>query len=107
MIKLWHRFSGFVVTMMALAMPHRVRLLFARLLTYLSNPLGATLSVVMRKQARFWNNVILAVVFGLGIGSAALMVRGAQVFRRKPKGDTFWRPRESPETYIDRVGEPF
>lgn len=105
----WMRASGAFVCAVALALPYRPRLLFAKALTWLTNPVSDTVGMSFRKQARFWNKVILALVFFLGFPLAKFLL---VISRRRPQGPrgetpTFWVARPAPEAFTEHVREPF
>ena len=104
----WFRLIGTVIVAMAIVLPYRMRLLFARICTFLYNGPSAAFAVGARKQARFWNHVVLLIVFYIGIGSAALfkLIGRLFTFGRKPTG-TYWIERATPESFIEHVKEPF
>jgi hypothetical protein len=106
--RLWFRISGFITVMLGLVMPYRVRILFARMLTFIMHGPGAGFAVFAKKQARFWNNIILSVVFFLGIGSAAFFKWVGRLFRsRSRKKESYWLERGTPESFIEGIKEPF
>ena len=102
------RLSGTVVVVMALLLPYRMRLLFARMLTFIKSGPGPAISLAAKRQARFWNMLVLGLVFYLGIGSAALAKLLGRLWPsgRKPT-DTFWIERNSPDDFVRKVEEPF
>ncbi len=104
----WFRLTGTLVVAVAIVLPYRMRLLFARVCTFLHNGFGAAFAVGAGRQARFWNHMVLLVVFYLGISSAALFRWIGKLFstRRKVTG-TYWIERETPESFIEKVKEPF
>lgn len=105
----WLFLSGAVACAIALALPYRARLLFAKVLNYWSNPFGHTIAILFGRQAKFWNRVLLGVVFFLGFPVAALLVRVAGRNHLAPRSGapTYWVPRSNPDAFEKGIRDPF
>ncbi len=105
----WFFASGAVACAIALALPYRARFLFAKVLNYLSNPFGHTVPMLFGRQAKFWNRVLLGLVFFLGFPVAALLVRiaGRSRLAPRPGAPTYWVPRSPPEAFGKGIRDPF
>lgn len=107
--RIWLFLSGVVATAIALALPYRPRLWFAKVLNHLTNPPSATASVLYQKQVRFWNRIVLGLVFFLGFPIAAILLRigGRRHLGPQSECETYWAPRPSPEEMEKGVRDPF
>ncbi len=105
----WLFVSGAVVCAIVLALPYRPRLLFAKVLNYLSNPPSRTVSILFERQSRFWNRIVLGLVFFLGFPIAAILFRIAGRGRLAPPSGsaTYWVPRPPPEEFEKGIRDPF
>ncbi len=97
------------MTLLALALPYRPRLLLAKVTTYATNPPSQVASMLLRRQSRFWNRLVLGLVFFLGLPWAALFFRmgGAARMAPPPGSATYWVPRRPPEELDQGIRDPF
>lgn len=105
----WLFVSGAVACAITLALPYRPRLLFAKVLSYLTNPRLWTASAAYQKQLRFWNRMVLGLVFFLGFPIAALLFRLGGRGRLAPRSGsaTYWVPRRPPTEMEQGIRDPF
>jgi len=101
--RFWRRFSGWVVCAIALVLPYSARMYFVRALNYVANRPSRGAALLLRGPARFWNRVLLALVFFLGFPFARL----ALLFKRRPRPDSAWVDRPAPEDLERHVEDPF
>lgn len=107
--RMWFLASGTVACAIALALPYRPRLLFAKALIHLASPRLWTVSAAYQKQMRFWNRMVLGLVFFLGFPIAALLFRLGGRGRLAPRSGsaTYWVPRRPPEEMERGIRDPF
>lgn len=105
----WLFVSGAVACAITLVLPYRPRLWFAKVLNFLSNPPSATASIFYRKQLRFWNRLVLGVVFFLGFPLAAILFRLGSRKGLAPRSGsgTYWVSRRPPEDFVKGIRDPF
>ena len=105
----WLRLSGTIACAIAIMLPYRPRLFFARILNYLSNPVTSTIGLAFQRQARAWNRVVLALVFFLGfpLAKALSMLRGSAAKDPGKGAATYWVPRPLPEEFDRGIRETF
>jgi len=107
--KAWLRISGFVVCLIAALLPYRPRLFLAKVLNYLSNPLKATMPLLLQRPLKFWNKVILGLVFFLGFPITKLffLISGRTRLAPSHRTATFWEKRRPAEQLEQEIEEPF
>lgn len=103
----WLYISGILVCMIAVVLPYRLRLFFAKILNYITNPPSWTASLLFQKQLRWWNKVILGMVFFLGLPIAALMMRLGRKTAMDPSGNSWWVARRTPQEIEKGIRDPF
>jgi len=106
---LWFRISGFIVCAIAILLPYRARLVFAKFLNFLGNPVKHSMAVFLGPQLRFWNKVVLRFVFWMGFPPSKLLIVFGGRSRMAPKhgSPTYWVEREKPEVLDAEIDEPF
>lgn len=105
----WMFATGLIATVITLVLPYRLRLLFAKLLLHLTNPLSWTASVFYQRYLRFWNKVILGLVYFLAFPFAKVLLKvfGKTRLAPEPQSPTFWVQRPPPEHFSKQIKDPF
>lgn len=105
----WYRLSGLVVCLVALLLPYRPRLLFAKMLNFIANPPQKTLPLALGRPLRFWNKLIFGVLFFLGLPLAKLFLQisGKKRLAPPPTSASYWVAREDPAKLKQDIQEPF
>ena len=103
------RLSGLAACAIMLVLPYRPRLLFAKVLVGLTHPPRWTAAVWFPRSWRFWNRVILTLVFFLGFPIASVLLRMTGRRRLGPAAEspTFFVPRDPPERIEAGIRDPF